>query len=153
MPCEPKNAVRLVIDTNTVVSGLLWGGTPRALIRAAIDQRLTMIASDALVSEFRKVIFRPKFTAQLAKHATSATNVQKFYETLVTIVTPGRVEAIIERDPDDDEVLAAAFTGHADLIVSGDAHLLDLVNWRGIQIVKAKEALDLIVQTQAQRLA
>ncbi len=153
MPYGPKSAVRLVIDTNTFVSGLLWGGTPRALIRAATDQHLTMVASDALVSEFRRVIYRPKFTAQLAKFAMTAADVQKFYETLVTIVTPGRVEAVIERDPDDDEVLAAAFAGDADLIVSGDAHLLDLVSWRGIQIVKAKEALDLIVQVQAQRLA
>jgi uncharacterized protein len=150
MPSGLKSAVRLVIDTNTVVSGLLWGGTPRASIDAVVAGGSTLLASEALLNEFREVVCRPKFIVQLARYATNAANVQKYYESLVTIVTPGHVEPVIERDPADDEVLAAALAGTADLIVSGDAHLLDLGRWRGIRIVKANEALGLIARDQAQ---
>ncbi len=57
------------------------------------------------------------------------------------VVTPAVIAPTIARDPADDQVLAAALAAHAGLIVSGDAHLLDLKRFQSIPIVTAREAL------------
>ncbi len=75
---------------------------------------------------------------------TSPDELVKRYLDLATIVHPRHIERVIARDPADDEVLAAAVAARADLIVSGDAHLLDLGSYRGIPIVCARGALDRI---------
>jgi uncharacterized protein len=62
------------------------------------------------------------------------------YAALVSIVTPATITPTITRDPADDQVLAAALAAQADLIVSGDAHLLDLKSFLGISITNAAEA-------------
>ncbi len=59
---------------------------------------------------------------------------------LVTIVAPALVTPTIIRDPSDDAILAAALGASADLIVSGDAHLLNLKSLQGIEIVTAATA-------------
>lgn len=58
------------------------------------------------------------------------------------LVAPATIAPTITRDPADDQVLAAALAARADLIVSGDAHLLDLKSFQGIEIVTAAVAVE-----------
>ena len=129
--------MRLVLDTNTALSGLLWGRTPTHLIDAAEAGQVQLAGSAALLAELQGVLSREKFAGQLAKRGLTVADVFEGYAALVTIVTPTVIVPIITRDPADDQVLAAALTAKADLIVSGDAHLLDLESFRRIEIVKA----------------
>ena len=69
------------------------------------------------------------------------------YAALVTLVTPAAIAPTITRDPADDQVLATALAARADLIVSGDAHLLDLARFQGIEIVTAASAVVRITST------
>ena len=131
--------MRLVLDTNTALSGLLWGGKPGRLIDAALEHRIELASSMALLAELHGVMLRDKFAKQLAKRALTVDDVFGGYAALVVIVTP----AVI-RDPADDHVLAAALAAQADLIASGDAHLLDLKNFHGIDIVTASAAVERI---------
>ena len=62
----------------------------------------------------------------------------------VNVVTPASIRRTVTRDPDDDRVLACALAAQADLIVSGDAHLLDLKSYQRIPIVTATAALAII---------
>lgn len=133
--------MRLVLDTNTALSGMLWGGTPGELIDAALAGRVQLMSSAPLLSEFQGVVSREKFAAQLARRQLSAEDVFEGYLTLVSVVTPMAIPATIARDPADDQVLAAAAAAQADLIVSGDAHLLDEGWFRGIEIVTAAVAV------------
>ncbi len=66
------------------------------------------------------------------------------YAALVLVVSPSVVVPTIDRDPDDDQVLAAAVTASADWIVSGDAHLLDLKRHGGIDFITASAAMQRI---------
>jgi uncharacterized protein len=143
-PIAPSNAVRLVADTNTVISGLLWGGTPGRLINLAVDRQIKLVTSLPLLAEFEGVLARNKFAGQLAKRGFSFGDVFDGYVAMVETVTPANIAPTINRDPADDQVLAAALGGKVDLIVSGDAHLLDLMQFRGIEIVTAAAALALI---------
>ena len=133
--------MRLVLDTNTALSGLLWGGTPGRLIDAAEAGQVELASSAALLAELQGVLLREKFARQLADRGITVADVFAGYGALVVIVTPATIAPTIMRDPADDQVLAAALAAQADLIVSGDAHLLDLKIFKGIEIVTAAVAV------------
>ena len=133
--------MRLVLDTNTVLSGLLWGGTPGRLIDAAEAGQIELASSAALLAELQGVLSRAKFAKQFAKRGLTVADVFDGYAALVMIVTPAIIAPTITRDPADDQVLAAALAAKADLMVSGDAHLLDLMSFMGITIVDARDAV------------
>jgi putative PIN family toxin of toxin-antitoxin system len=136
--------VRLVLDTNTALSGLLWGGTPGRLIDAAELGQVELVSSAALLAELQGVLLREKFARQLAKRGMTVADVFDGYAAMVTLVAPAAIAPTITRDPADDQVLAAAVAAKADLIVSGDAHLLDLKSFHGIEIVIATIAVERI---------
>lgn len=137
--------MRLVLDTNTALSGLLWQGTPGKLIDAAKRQEVTLFSSAPLLVELHGVMARAKFADALAERGLSAQTLFEGYAALVQLVKPGRIAPVIMRDPADDEVLACALAAQADLIVSGDKHLLDLGGaYQGIRIVTPAEAVQLL---------
>ncbi|MBL8398580.1 MAG: putative toxin-antitoxin system toxin component, PIN family [Candidatus Accumulibacter sp.] len=136
--------MRLVLDTNTALSGLLWGSTLGRLIDAAEAGQLELASSAALLAELQGVLSLEKFAKQLAKRGITVADVFDGNAAMVTLVAPTVIAPTITRDPADDQVLAAALAAQADLIVSGDAHLLDLKSFRGIEIVTAAVAVERI---------
>ena len=137
--------MRLVLDTNTVVSGLIWGGVPGQLIDAAATGTVQIISSVALLGELHDVLFRKKFAAQLAEQEVDAADLFEGYAALVELVDPADIGPVILADPDDDIVLATAVAGGADAIVSGDAHLLGIGEFRGMPIVTPAAAVSRLV--------
>jgi putative PIN family toxin of toxin-antitoxin system len=133
--------VRLVLDTNTAVSGLIWGGVPGRLIDAAAANKALIIASVPLLDELQGVLSRRKFSGQLAKLNANADDLFDGYATLVRLVAPAAIGPVILADPDDDIVLATAVAGDAEAIVSGDAHLLRIGEFRGIPIITPAAAV------------
>jgi uncharacterized protein len=134
--------MRIVVDTNTVLSGLLWQGPPRRLLDLARDRKITLCTSLTLVAELAEVIARDKFTHRVRAVGLSAAELVQDYERLAETVTPQPLPApVVLRDPDDDHVLACALAAQAQLIVSGDRHLLDLSAYQGIPIRTASDTL------------
>lgn len=133
--------MRLVLDTNTAISGLLWHGTPGKLIDAAHTKSATLCTSAILLDELRGVLTRAKFAKQLEARGLNAIDVFDGYAALTTIVVPAIIHPTIVNDPSDDAVLACALGAKAELIVSGDRHVLDLKEYQGIPIVTVAEAL------------
>ena len=133
--------MRLVLDTNTVVSGLIWGGVPGQLIDAAAAGIMQIISSVPLLDELYDVLFRKKFAAQLAEQGANAADLFEGYAALVQLVVPADIGPVILADPDDDIVLATAVAGGADAIVSGDAHLLGIGEFRGVPIITPAAAV------------
>lgn len=133
--------MRLVLDTNTVVSGLIWGGVPGRLIDAAATGTAQLISSVPLLDELHDVLSRKKFTAHLADQGVAAADLFEGYAALVQLVIPAVISAVILADPDDDIVLATAVACGSDAIVSGDAHLLGISEFQGIPIVTPAAAV------------
>ena len=133
--------MRLVLDTNTAVSGLIWGGVPARLIDAAAAGTAQIISSVPLLDELHDDLFRKKFAAQLAEQGVDAADLFEGYAALVQLVVPAVIGPVILADPDDDIVLATAVACDADVIVSGDAHLLGIGEFQGISIVTPSAAV------------
>lgn len=133
--------MRLVLDTNVVVSALVWGGTPYKLLRAATDGDIELVASPALMDELREVLAREHLASRLAQQRSSVQQAIELYGELVIHISPLTAPRAVPRDKDDDQVVAAAIAASADLLVSGDADLLSMGSYEGIAIVSVTEAV------------
>lgn len=134
--------MRIVLDTNVALSALLWRGAPYRLfeaIRRADHVRL--FTSAELLEEPAEVLARPAPRKRLALIGGTIRDLLSDYVEAVDLVTPLATPAVIMADPDDDHAIAAAVAAEADLIVSGDRHLLDIVGHQGIRIVTPAEAI------------
>ena len=137
--------MRLLLDTNTAVSGLIWQGVPGQLIDEAALGRIQLISTEALLDELREVLQRPKFKKKMIEIFLTDEELFEGYADLVELVKPVALTNSVSRDPDDDQVLAAAIGGQVDLIISGDRDLLVLGNYQGIRIIRANEAISYLV--------
>jgi len=136
--------MRVVADTNIVVSGLLWHGPPRRVLEAARDERIQLLTTGLLLAELEDVLARPKFTDRLGPLRISPHELAVGYAALAEVTSIIHIEPVIAEDPDDDVVLACALSGHADAIVSGDSHLLSRADYRGMPILSATQLLEVI---------
>lgn len=131
--------MRVVADTNTVVSGLLWQGSPRKVLDAARSGRIRLFTSSILLAELEDVLRRDKLSKRLNIAQVTPSELVRGYAALGRLVTPAIITPMILDDPDDDHVLACAIAAAADVITSGDRHLLSLKNYEGIEILKPTE--------------
>lgn len=136
--------VRIVADTNTVLSGLLWQGPPRRLIDRARERAFALCTSVELLAELAEAIGRPKFATRVRQAGVTAVDLVQDYARLAEIVVPASLPERVSRDPDDDLVLATALSAEASVIVSGDRDLLVLGTFREIRILDAADALVVI---------
>ena len=137
--------MRLVLDTNVVLSGLLWQGTPYRLLDAIRQQpSMQIYSSAALLEELADVLTRPSATKRLTLISKTVRDVLADYLDAVELVEPIEVPRVVPNDPDDDHVIATAVAAHADLIVSGDDALLSLKQYQGIPILTPAEAVQRI---------
>jgi putative PIN family toxin of toxin-antitoxin system len=111
--------VRLVLDTNAALSGLLWGGPPGRLIDAALAGGIELASSAALLTELQGVLLREKFAKQLARRGLTVGDVFDGYAALVVIARPAIIAPTVTRDPADNQVLAAALAARAALSFRG----------------------------------
>jgi len=143
MPASGSQPLRLVLDTNIVVAGLLWNGPPRRLIEAAIAGEVELFSSPVLLDELAHTLGYAKFASRLESFGTSIAALVAQYTALVSLVAPASVPRIVANDADDDHVIAAAVAARAELIVTGDRkHLLPIGTHQGIAIVTAREVVE-----------
>ena len=133
--------MRAVVDTNVVVSGLLWSGPPRQILDRARLGAIELFTSPSLLLELEEVLNREKFARRLKLVGSDPRELFLGYSALAHVVFPEEVTPVIERDPDDDAVLACAIAAQAEVIISGDRHLLDLGRFQAIRIVNSSEFL------------
>ena len=133
--------MRLVLDTNVVVSGLIWGGPPRRLLDMGRGGRVFLFSSAILFDELAEVLAREKFAALLAARKITPAFLMQRYGTLATLVSPVPVERTVPSDEDDDHVIATALGAQADAIATGDEDLLQLHPYQRIRIFKPADLL------------
>lgn len=130
--------LRVVIDTNALISRLLLPSSiPARAVRHVIAEH-TVLASDATIMELADVLSRRKFDPYVTVEDRKA-----FLRLFGRIVENVAILHVVRacRDPKDDKFLELAVNGAADIILTGDADLLALNPFRGIQIVSPADFL------------
>jgi putative PIN family toxin of toxin-antitoxin system len=118
--------MRLVVDTNVLVSAFLWQGTPGRLIELAGGREIQLFTSRVLIDELAEVLQRKKLAKHVQHTGLTAAQMLVNFQKLATTVTARRLGQQVSRDVDDDDVLACALAAQAEFVVSGDADLLVL---------------------------
>lgn len=132
--------MRVLLDTNVLVSSILFGGVPRQLLEAALAGDLDLITSQPLLAELETVLTR-KF-----EFPTSMTaSIRAELEGLSEVVEPVQIERVT-RTVADDLVLATAMAGGAEVLVTGDKELLGMESYEGIPIQSARDLVDRLEQ-------
>lgn len=129
---------RIVVDTNVMVSALLFGGNPREVLLQAIRGEIGLGMSPAMLYELQGVLSRKKFG--LAEQLVET--VMNEVTGLSDMVFPRKSVSVIERDPDDNMVLECALEYRAQAIISGDEHLLALAAFENIPILTPAQYLE-----------
>jgi putative PIN family toxin of toxin-antitoxin system len=123
---------RVVIDTNVVISALLFGGEPGELIPLWKSGRIKPLASKEMVDEYLRVLTYPKFGLTPEEiNFLLYQEIVPYFE--IVKAKPGRV--IVRDDPSDDKFIRCAEAGRAKTIISGDQHLLRLKSFGAISIL------------------
>lgn len=133
--------MRVVADTNIIVSGLLWRGNPRRILDAVHAGDIKLFTTAVLLAELEDVLSREKCASRLASANLTPHDLVLGYAALASVIEPAEIEPVILVDPDDDAVLACAIAAHSEIVVSGDSHLLDLKQYQDIRIIRAAELL------------
>ena len=137
--------LRLVLDTNVAVSGLLWYGHSRRLLELALTDTIALYSSPVLVDELSQTLHYAKLAKRITALQTTAQALVAHYSAMVTLVVPLQAPRVIAQDADDDQVLACAVEARAHLIASDDQHLHSLGgNYQGVRIVTPAEAVGLL---------
>ncbi|MGB1287019.1 MAG: putative toxin-antitoxin system toxin component, PIN family [Aggregatilineales bacterium] len=139
--------IRVVLDTNIIISGSLWRGTPSDVLQTIYRDDVQAIVSEDMLDELKDVLHRKKFQKPLARATKTPDETIAEYLSACEIVEPAIINPVIEDDPDDDVVLACAVGGAADYIVSGDPHLLQLKSYQRISLVDVHKFLALLSET------
>jgi uncharacterized protein len=127
--------LRIVLDTNVIVSGILFGGIPRSILDMLISMRHDFFLSIPVIEEIREVLNRPKFGFDNA----NALLVVEELHSLCAIVKPVKSINFIKEDPADNKILECAVEADAEIIVSGDSHLLSVGSYKGIKILSPRQ--------------
>jgi len=137
---KEKITLRVVLDTNTLISAFGWDGNERKIFNLCIDGKIKLCMSYDLLKELERVIEYPrlKFTDEQKKRSIGLLlEVAEFVE-------PDEKINLIKDDPDDNKVVECAVASSAQYIVSGDKHLSELGEFRSIKIVRSRDLLETV---------
>lgn len=136
-----KLILKVVIDTNVIVSALLFGGTPGELIPLWQNNRIHPLVSREIIDEYIRVLAYPKF--ELTEKEIQYLVYQQLLPYFQVVKTqPGQV--IVQTDPFDDKFIRCALAGNSKIIVSGDIHLLSLTVYQDIHILSPSQYIEMV---------
>lgn len=132
--------MKVVIDTNVLISGLYFGGVPAQVVSAWTDGRTMLVVSPEILHEYRRV------GLELAKGRAALIAALDALLAIIavhaSVVNAPALATRVSEDSDDDKFLAAAMASGAALIVSGDRHLLRVSGWNDIVVLKPRQFVD-----------
>ncbi len=127
----------VTLDTNTLISGLLWDGNEARIIEKAEKKEIRLFISQEILEEIEGVLKREKFSKRLEDKEYTVEKAVAKVALISTLIEPTYKINVIKEDPDDNRVLECAVSAKADVIISGNAHLLNLAKYKGINIISA----------------
>ncbi len=133
--------MKVVLDTNVIISGLLWKGPPSRILDLGKNGFFQICLTPKLLQEIEEVLHYDRLSIPLIMAGRQSKEIIESLEQSGTILPdPSRI-CIIKEDPTDNIVLGAALSHQADYIISGDKHLLQLKTFQNILILSPRQFL------------
>jgi putative PIN family toxin of toxin-antitoxin system len=133
--------MRIVVDTNVIVSALVFGGVPRQVLDLALTGICSFYFSEPIQTEVERILEGKFGWSPKEIHARGRPIWRSG-----TRVNPHVSLAVVTEDPDDDRILECAVAAEADAIISGDRHLLRLGSFQSIPIEAPRQFLDRLIR-------
>ena len=132
--------MRVVLDTNVIISGTFWAGASSKIIKLVEVGKIKLILSTAIVEEYEEILNSDEIKEKVGHHEERTSAIHKILQ-IGTLIGPVERLAIIHDDPDDNKFIEAAISGNAQFIISQDKHLLNLKAYEGISIITPEQFL------------
>jgi putative PIN family toxin of toxin-antitoxin system len=132
--------VKVVLDTNVVMSGIFFGGVPGRLLEAWTRGRIELVLSPAILEEYRRV--GAELAAKYPARGEALAPVLALIAMHATMVDAAPLPERVSADPADDKFLGAAIATQASIVVSGDQDLLEVSGWRDIEVLTPRAFAD-----------
>ena len=132
--------MRIVVDTNVVMSGVFFGGVPGRILDAWAEGRLELVLSPDILQEYRRV--GAELAARYPERSAALAPALTLIAMNATLVDAAPLPAPVSIDPDDDKFLAAADAADVPVIISGDRDLLDVSGWRSVRVLSPRQFAD-----------
>ena len=130
--------MRVVVDTNVLVSGVFFGGVPGRILEAWRDGTITLVVSPAILDEYHRV-------GRLLAAEYPGAELEPFLALVAVraevVDAPNLAERLC-KDPDDDKFIACALAGTAGVVISGDRQLREVSGWKGIEVMSPRAFVD-----------
>ena len=112
--------MKVVLDVNVWISGLLWGGVPGKILKLAKNQRITIFASQKILADIEDTLERPKLQSRKQYCGYTTAYLMTIVQELIQPCVDRLLEVPQLRDPDDAVILASAIVIQAEVIITGD---------------------------------
>ena len=132
--------IKAVLNTNILISAIVFGGKPRQVLESAIKGHIQLVLTEEIIEEMRAVLEGKKF--QFPSEITDL--IVHELEALAEIAKPKERLTVIEKNPEDNQVLECAVESQADYVVTGDMHLLETKESKGTKIMMPGEFLEFL---------
>ena len=133
--------MKVVVDTNVVISGVFFGGMPSRVLEAWRDGEFDLVVSPEVLEEYRRV--GEELTARFP-----GVSLAPFLALLVMnaeiVEAPGLSDQV-SRDRDNDKFIACALAANCQTIISGDKDLLEVTGYQGLKVVAPREFLESVL--------
>lgn len=133
--------MKVVIDTNVFISGVFFSGPPYQILKAWRNGDLKIVISLEILDEYYRV--GEELSIQFP--GADLNPILELITIKAELVKAARLDEAVCDDPDDDKFFACAIAGGADLIISGDKHLLKMSGYQGIKVVRPRQFVDEIL--------
>jgi putative PIN family toxin of toxin-antitoxin system len=130
--------VRIVLDTNVLISGIFFSGPPHRILKAWHRGKLTLVISESIFDEYQRVA--NELSAQFPD--IELESILALLLTESELIQAGELKEQVCADPDDDKFLACALAGKCRVVISGDKELLKVSGYRGIEVLRPREFIE-----------
>lgn len=134
--------MRIVLDTNVLISGIFFSGPPAKILQAWKDKKIQFVISPDMYSEYSRV-------AEIISNKYADVDISEILNLIAVyseIIDAPRLPEAICKDPDDDKFIACAVSGKVEIIVSGDKNLIDTSGYKDIRVMNPREFCDKFIK-------
>ena len=139
-----EHKIKFVLDTNTIITGLLWKGNEFQLLKHIEQEEAIFVLTNEIVAELEAVLHYPRLSKYIQQAGITVEELlAKICSMAILQLDP--VEKVeVCRDRKDNKFISCVLAANADYIVSGDDDLLVLKEHKGIKILTTKQALEML---------